>query len=89
MNLNLYKTYVKVVETQNLSRTADEFGLSQPAVTKQIQAFGGYIWCVTAGAFWPSLKNYGSGRDAVPLCTGNIKSTEKDRKSYGGNIRES
>lgn len=38
MNLNLFKTYVKVVETQNLSRTADEFGLSQPAVTKQIQA---------------------------------------------------
>lgn len=37
MNLNLFKTYVKVVETQNLSRTADEFGLSQPAVTKQIQ----------------------------------------------------
>lgn len=38
MNLNLLKTYVKVVETQNLSRTAEEFGLSQPAVTKQIQA---------------------------------------------------
>jgi len=38
MNLNLFKTYVKVVETQNLSKTAEEFGLSQPAVTKQIQA---------------------------------------------------
>ncbi|MEN6350468.1 MAG: selenium metabolism-associated LysR family transcriptional regulator [Syntrophomonas sp.] len=38
MNLNLFKTYVRVVETQNLSRTADEFGLSQPAITKQIQA---------------------------------------------------
>ncbi len=38
MNLNLFKTYVRVVETQNLSRTAEEFGLSQPAVTKQIQA---------------------------------------------------
>lgn len=38
MNLNLLKTYVKVVETQNLSRTAAEFGLSQPAVTKQIQS---------------------------------------------------
>lgn len=38
MNLNLFRTYVKVVETQNLSRTAEEFGLSQPAVTKQIQA---------------------------------------------------
>ncbi|MEN6461696.1 MAG: selenium metabolism-associated LysR family transcriptional regulator, partial [Syntrophomonas sp.] len=38
MNLNLLKTYVRVVETQNLSRTADEFGLSQPAITKQIQA---------------------------------------------------
>lgn len=37
MNLNLFKTYVRVVETQNLSRTAEEFGLSQPAVTKQIQ----------------------------------------------------
>ncbi len=38
MNINLFKTYVRVVETQNLSRTAEEFGLSQPAVTKQIQA---------------------------------------------------
>lgn len=38
MNLNLFKTYVRVVETQNLSRTAEELGLSQPAVTKQIQA---------------------------------------------------
>ncbi len=38
MNLNLFKTYVRVVETQNLSRTASEFGLSQPAITKQIQA---------------------------------------------------
>lgn len=38
MNLNLFKTYVRVVETQNLSRTAEEFGLSQPAITKQIQS---------------------------------------------------
>lgn len=38
MNLNLFKTYVRVVETQNLSRTAEEFNLSQPAITKQIQA---------------------------------------------------
>ncbi|PKM77055.1 MAG: LysR family transcriptional regulator [Firmicutes bacterium HGW-Firmicutes-15] len=38
MNLNLFKTYIRVVETQNLSRTADEFGISQPAVTKQIQS---------------------------------------------------
>jgi DNA-binding transcriptional LysR family regulator len=38
MNLNLFRTYVRVVETQNLSRTAEEFELSQPAITKQIQA---------------------------------------------------
>ena len=38
MNLNLLRTYIRVVETQNLSRTADEFNISQPAVTKQIQA---------------------------------------------------
>jgi Transcriptional regulator len=38
MNLNLFKTYVKVVETQNLSKTADDYGISQPAVTKQIQS---------------------------------------------------
>lgn len=38
MNLNLLKTYVRVVETQNLSRTAEDFGISQPAVTKQIQS---------------------------------------------------
>ncbi|MBO8159097.1 selenium metabolism-associated LysR family transcriptional regulator [Thermosyntropha sp.] len=38
MNINLLKTYIKVIETQNFSKTAEEFGLSQPAVTKQIQA---------------------------------------------------
>ncbi|NLV21392.1 MAG: LysR family transcriptional regulator [Syntrophomonadaceae bacterium] len=38
MNLNLFKTYIRVIETQNLSRTAEDFGLSQPAITKQIQA---------------------------------------------------
>jgi len=38
MNINLFRTFIRVVETQNLSRTADEFGLSQPAITKQIQA---------------------------------------------------
>lgn len=38
MNLNLFKTYVRVIDTQNLSRTAEEIGISQPAVTKQIQS---------------------------------------------------
>ena len=38
MNLSFFKTYVRVVETQNLSKTADDFGISQPAVTKQIQS---------------------------------------------------
>lgn len=38
MNINLLKTYIRVIETQNLSKTAEEFGLSQPAITKQIQA---------------------------------------------------
>ncbi|MDO4540496.1 MAG: selenium metabolism-associated LysR family transcriptional regulator [Syntrophomonadaceae bacterium] len=38
MNLNLFKTYVRVIDTQNFSRTAEEIGISQPAVTKQIQS---------------------------------------------------
>jgi len=38
INLTLFKTYVKVVENHNLSRTAEELKLSQPAVSKQIQA---------------------------------------------------
>lgn len=38
MNLGPFRTFVKVVETQNLSRAAAELGLSQPAVSKQIQA---------------------------------------------------
>ncbi|MFA7077350.1 MAG: selenium metabolism-associated LysR family transcriptional regulator [Syntrophomonas sp.] len=38
MNLNLFRTYVRVVENQNLSKTAEDFGISQPAVTKQIQS---------------------------------------------------
>lgn len=38
INLALFKTYVRVVENQNLSRTAEEMNLSQPAVSKQIQS---------------------------------------------------
>ncbi|MGE5543734.1 MAG: selenium metabolism-associated LysR family transcriptional regulator [Bacillota bacterium] len=38
INLSLLKTYVKVVENHNLSRAAEELNLSQPAVSKQIQA---------------------------------------------------
>lgn len=33
----MFRTFVRVVETQNLSRVAEEFGISQPAVSKQIQ----------------------------------------------------
>ena len=87
MNLNLYKTYVKVVETQNLSRTADEFGLFTTGQTKQIQAFED-IYGVTAGAFWPSLKNYGSGETLYHCAREILKALEKT-ESYGGNIRES
>ena len=38
INLSLFKTYVRVVENHNLSRTAEEMNLSQPAVSKQIQS---------------------------------------------------
>ena len=38
MRLNLFKTFVRVVEIQNLSRVAEEMGISQPAVSKQIQS---------------------------------------------------
>lgn len=37
MRINLFKTFVKVVDTQNLSRVAEELDISQPAVSKQIQ----------------------------------------------------
>lgn len=43
MNLSLFKTFVRVVETQNLSRTAEELNISQPAVSKQIQALEEYF----------------------------------------------
>lgn len=38
MKLTLLKTFIRVVETRNLSRTAEELNISQPAVSKQIQA---------------------------------------------------
>ncbi|MCR4400537.1 MAG: selenium metabolism-associated LysR family transcriptional regulator, partial [Syntrophomonadaceae bacterium] len=38
MRLNLFKTFVRVVECQNLSRVAEELRISQPAVSKQIQS---------------------------------------------------
>lgn len=38
LNLGFFRTFVRVMEILNLSKAAEELGLSQPAVTKQIQA---------------------------------------------------
>ena len=37
INLTLFRTYIKVVDNNNISRAAEELNLSQPAVSKQIQ----------------------------------------------------
>lgn len=81
MNLNLYKTYVKVVETQNLSRTADELGLSQPAVTKQIQALEDMYGVLLLERSGRRLKTTEAGETLYHCARDILKALEKTEKA--------
>jgi DNA-binding transcriptional LysR family regulator len=81
MNLNLFKTYVKVVETQNLSRTADEFGLSQPAVTKQIQALEDMYGVLLLERSGRRLKTTEAGETLYHCARDILKALEKTEKA--------
>ncbi len=77
MNLNLFKTYVRVVETQNLSRTAIEFGLSQPAITKQIQALEDIYGVLLLERSGRRLKTTEAGEALYHCARDIIKAVEK------------
>ncbi|MGI6468971.1 MAG: LysR family transcriptional regulator [Syntrophomonadaceae bacterium] len=81
MNLNLLKTYVKVVETQNLSRTADEFGLSQPAVTKQIQSLEDMFGVLLLERSGRRLKTTEAGETLYHCAREVIKAMDKTEKA--------
>jgi DNA-binding transcriptional LysR family regulator len=80
MNLNLYKTYVKVVETQNLSRTANELAISQPAVTKQIQALEELYGVLLLERSGRKLKTTEAGEALYNCAREIIKAVEKTDK---------
>lgn len=81
MNLNLFKTYVRVVETQNLSKTAEEFGLSQPAVTKQIQALEDLYGVLLLERSGRRLKTTEAGETLYQCAKEVIKVMEKTEKA--------
>lgn len=81
MNLNLFRTYVKVVETQNLSRTADEFELSQPAITKQIQALEEHYGILLLERSGRRLKPTEAGEALYHLAKEIIKVVEKTNRT--------
>jgi DNA-binding transcriptional LysR family regulator len=81
LNLNLFKTYVKVVETQNLSKTAEEFGLSQPAVTKQIQSLEDLYGVLLLERSGRRLKTTEAGETLYTCAREIIKAVEKAEKA--------
>ncbi|NLJ72972.1 MAG: LysR family transcriptional regulator [Syntrophomonadaceae bacterium] len=81
MNLNLFKTYVRVVETQNLSRTAEEFELSQPAITKQIQSLEDYYGILLLERSGRKLKTTEAGETLYQCAKDIIKLMEKTEKA--------
>lgn len=81
VNLNLFRTYVKVVETQNLSRTAEEFGLSQPAVTKQIQALEDMYGVLLLERSGRKLKTTEAGEALYSCAREVIKAMDKTDKT--------
>jgi DNA-binding transcriptional LysR family regulator len=93
VNLNLFRTYVKVVETQNLSRTAEEFGLSQPAVTKQIQALEDMYGVLLLERSGRKLKTteagealYNCAREIIKAMDKTDKTMEELSESRKGNL---
>lgn len=80
MNLNLFRTYIRVVETQNLSRTADEFGLSQPAITKQIQALEDMYGILLLERSGRRLKTTEAGEVLYNCAREIVKALEKTEK---------
>ena len=81
MNLNLFRTYVRVVETQNLSRTADEMGLSQPAITKQIQALEDLYGVLLLERSGRKLKTTEAGETLYQCARDILKVMEKTDKA--------
>lgn len=81
MNLNLFKTYVRVVETQNLSRTAEEFELSQPAITKQIQSLEDYYGILLLERSGRKLKTTEAGETLYQCAKDIIRLMEKTEKA--------
>jgi len=81
MNLNLFRTYVKVVETQNLSKTADELGISQPAVTKQIQTLEDMYGVLLLERSGRKLKTTEAGQTLYCYAREIIKTVEKTGKA--------
>ncbi|MDD2585438.1 MAG: selenium metabolism-associated LysR family transcriptional regulator [Syntrophomonadaceae bacterium] len=81
MNLNLFKTYIRVVETQNLSRTAEEFGLSQPAVTKQIQGLEDMYGVLLLERSGRRLKTTEAGETLYNCAKDILKTMEKTEKA--------
>ncbi|MEA1961959.1 MAG: selenium metabolism-associated LysR family transcriptional regulator [Bacillota bacterium] len=83
MNLNLFKTYVRVVETQNLSRTAEDFGISQPAVTKQIQSLEDIYGVLLLERSGRKLKPTEAGETLYQCAREIIKAMDKTEKAMG------
>jgi DNA-binding transcriptional LysR family regulator len=81
MNLNLFKTYVRVVETQNLSKTADDFGISQPAVTKQIQSLEDMFGVLLLERSGRKLKPTEAGEILYTYAREVIKAVEKTERA--------
>lgn len=81
MNLNLFKTYVRVVESQNLSKTADDFGISQPAVTKQIQSLEDIFGVLLLERSGRKLKPTEAGEILYNYAKDVIKAVEKTERA--------
>ncbi len=81
MNLNLFKTYVRVVESQNLSKTADDFGISQPAVTKQIQSLEDLYGVLLLERSGRKLKPTEAGEILYTYAKDIIKAVEKTERA--------
>jgi len=80
MNINLFRTFIRVVETQNLSRTADEFGLSQPAITKQIQALEDMYGVLLLERLGRRLKTTEAGEILYNCARDIVRAVEKTEK---------
>ena len=83
MRTDLFKTFVRVIETQNFTKVARELDISQPAVSKQIQALEEMYGVLLIERTGKRLKPTPAGEALYGCAKDILKAVEKTERVMG------